>query len=105
MTLDGTNVVSGTSSTDIQTGLPMYLYAENVVGNADYFSKVRIYELKIWQDGALVRHYVPVLADNGAPYLWDKVSKTFAASQTEYAFWDSGEPGERFERPTMILVK
>jgi len=105
VTLDGTNVVSGTSSTDIRTGRPMYLYAENVVGNADYFSKVRIYELKIWQDGALVRHYVPVLADNGAPYLWDKVSKSFAVSQTEYAFWDSGAIGDRFAQATVILVK
>ena len=105
VTVDGTTVMGGTSSADIRTGRPMYLYAENVVGNADYFSKVRIYELKIWQDGALVRHYVPVLADNGAPYLWDKVSNTFAVSQTDYAFWDFGEPGEPFERPMMILVK
>ena len=105
VTLDGVTVASGTSSTDIQTGRPMYLYAENVCGSPDYYSYVRIYSLKIWQDGALVRDYVPVIADNGAPYLWDKVSRTLNGSATESPFWDCGEPGERFERPTLILVK
>ena len=109
-----------------RTGVKIELVAEWANPNADSgvfgarigdirFYPVHVYEgrlaygaggfNKIWQDGALVRHYVPVLADNGAPYLWDKVSKTFAVSQTDYAFWDSGEPGERFERPTLILIK
>ena len=66
---------------------------------------MRIYDLKIWQDGELVRDYVPVIADNGAPYLWDKVSKTLFASETDIAFWDSGAIGDPFVRPTLVLVK
>ena len=105
VTLDGTNVVSGTSSTDIRTGRPMYLYADNAVGTADYFSYVRVYELKIWQDDVLVRHFVPVIADNGAPYLWDKISKSLFGSETDTAFWDCGEIGGSFEQGTVILVR
>ena len=33
--------------------------------------------MKIWADGALGRHYVPVIADNGDSYLYDKVTRTF----------------------------
>ena len=69
------------------------------------YAKVRIYGLKIWQDGELVRDYVPVIADNGAPCLWDKVSKTLFASETDIAFWDSGAIGDPFVRPTLVLVK
>ena len=89
----------------IDTNLSMYLFAlhnGNSVGN---YAKVRIYGLKIWQDGELVRDYVPVIADNGAPYLWDKVSKTLFASETDTAFWDGGAIGDRFEQAALILVK
>ena len=99
----------------IDTNLSMYLFAlhnGNSVGNYAKvriyglkISKVRIYGLKIWQDGELVRDYVPVIADNGAPYLWDKVSKTLFASETDTAFWDGGAIGDRFEQVPLILVK
>ena len=104
ITLDGVVKANGTQGA-IDTNLSMYLFAlhnGNSVGN---YAKVRIYDLKIWQDGELVRDYVPVIADNGAPYLWDKVSKTLFASETDIAFWDSGAIGDPFVRPTLILVK
>jgi len=116
ITHDGTSVtftlsVNGATEVNVtreeaalNTGLNMYLFAQNQGGSAVLKSPVRCYGVRIWQDGALVRHYVPVLADNGAPYLWDKVSKTFAVSQTDYAFWDFGEPGESFERPTLLIL-
>ena len=104
ITLDGVVKANGTQGA-IDTNLSMYLFAlhnGNTVGN---YAKVRIYDLKIWQDGELVRDYVPVIADNGAPYLWDKVSKTLFASETDIAFWDGGAIGDRFEQATLILVK
>ena len=104
ITLDGVVKANGTQGA-IDTNLSMYLFAlhnGNSVGN---YAKVRIYGLKIWQDGELVRDYVPVIADNGAPYLWDKVSKTLFASETDSAFWDSGAIGDRFAQGIVILVK
>jgi hypothetical protein len=104
ITLDGVVKANGAQGA-IDTNLSMYLFAlhnGNSVGN---YAKVRIYDLKIWQDGELVRDYVPVIADNGAPHLWDKVSKTLFGSATDTPFWDGGEPGDPFERPMMILIK
>ena len=104
ITLDGVVKANGTQGA-IDTNLSMYLFALHNGNSAGAYAKVRIYYLKIWQDGALVRDYVPVLADNGAPYLWDKVSKTLFGSATSTPFWDSGEIGSRFEQGTVILVK
>ena len=104
VSLDGTVVATGTQGA-IDTRLPMYLYALDNGGSPSNYAKVRIYGLKIWQDDALVRDFVPVIADNGAPYLWDKVSKAFFGSETDTAFWDCGEFGARFEQATLILVK
>ena len=104
ITLDGVVKANGTQGA-IDTRYPMYLYALDYDGTPRNYAKVRIYGLKIWQDGALVRDYVPVIADNGAPYLWDKVSKKLFASETDTPFWDSGAIGDRFAQATVILVK
>ena len=104
ITLDGVVKANGAQGA-IDTNLSMYLFAlhnGNSVGN---YAKVRIYDLRIWQDGELVRDYVPVIADNGAPYLWDQVSRTLFGSATDTPFWDGGEPGDPFERPMTILIK
>jgi len=104
ITLDGVVKANGTQGA-IDTNLSMYLFAlhnGNSVGN---YAKVRIHYLKIWQDGALVRDYVPVIADNGAPYLWDKVSKALFGSATDTPFWDSGEIGGLFTAGTVVVVK
>ena len=50
---------------DSQTGLPM----------AANFANARLYWMKIWQDGVLVRDYVPAVS-NGQAGLYDKVNKT-----------------------------
>ena len=104
ITLDGVVKANGAQGA-IDTNLSMYLFALHNGNSAGNYAKVRIYDLRIWQDGELVRDYVPVIADNGAPYLWDKVSKTLCGSATDTPFWDSGEPGSRFEQATLILVK
>ena len=104
ITLDGVVKANGAQGA-IDTNLSMYLYALHNGNSAGAYAKVRIYYLKIWQDGALVRDYVPVLADNGAPYLWDKVSKTLSGSATDTPFWDCGEIGGWFQQCTIIVVK
>ena len=103
--LDGETVVDAANAADIRTGLPMYLFAENVVGTAMYHTKARLYGLKIWQDGALVRDFVPVVCDNGAAALWDNCGKRLYCDANGGDFWDHGETGGLFVRGTMIVVR
>ena len=54
------------------------------------YTKARVYSLKIWQNGALVHDYIPVLADDGNPYFYDKARKEFVQG-TNAGLWDVGE--------------
>ncbi len=67
-------VVNNTDGSEIDTDLPMYLFGCNLDGKAAYLSKARIYWLKIYQDGELVRDYRPRL-ENGIAALYDAVSE------------------------------
>ena len=51
--------------------------------------EMRAKRAKLWEEGRLVRDYVPCVS-NGVACLYDRVSRTFAKSQTSAAF----EPGE-----------
>ena len=84
------------------TGLPMYVFAANEAGNAIWKSTTRLYGLRIWQDGVLVRDFRPCVDDNDVPALYDMVSQSLfhsgggdalAASDTEIparAVWKGG---------------
>lgn len=74
--VDGETVIDRTGDWEVDTRLPMYLFAENVKGTAMQISRSRIYGMKVWQDGVLVRNFVPVRlgGESGMPALWDKVS-------------------------------
>ena len=67
------------SAPALDTGRTLHLFACNVAGNANYFSKARIYRLKIWQgpidggDMTLQRDLIPCMK-NGRAGLWDAVS-------------------------------
>lgn len=89
------------------TGRNLYLFT---LSHADsryvdsYRTAARIYSLKIWRDGEFVRHYVPVIADNGGPYLFDKVTRTFHQGATS-GLWDVGEVGERIQQGMSIVIR
>ena len=106
--LDGTPV-SHHSSTDsysaVASGKTLYLFAlghGTREGGVACMTKARVYSMKIYQNGTLVRNYVPVIADNGGPYLFDKVTQSFHQGATS-GFWDVGEVGDEFS-PAFILV-
>ena len=67
-------VYSGTSSSDINTGYSLYLFAINKDGKPDWYSKARCYGFKMWQNNTLVRDCRPCLK-NGVAGLYDDVSK------------------------------
>lgn len=56
------------------SNVPFALFAQNVAGKIDLFSKIRVKILKMWQGSTLVRDYIPVLDWNMRPCLYDKVS-------------------------------
>ena len=71
----GTNLVSRrTLSENVDTGKSLYVFARNNNGTPDSFSTSRLYGLKIWQNGDLVRDFRPCLK-NGVAGLYDAVSR------------------------------
>lgn len=88
--VDGVTRVDRTADFALDTKLNMYLFAENIAGKANWKSRARLYGLKIWQDGTLVRNFVPVRLGSafGTVALWDKVSGTpfFLNDQAAYSF-------------------
>ena len=79
----------------VDSGKTLYLFAlGHSSKGVSSQTRGRIYWLKIYQNGALVHDYMPVIADNGGPYLYDKATRTFCQGATS-TFWDVGEIGER----------
>ena len=64
--------LSKTTSGVKDTELNLYLFGCNKDGAASYASKSRCYSLKIYENGSLVRDFLPV-DYVGIPMLWDKV--------------------------------
>ena len=60
--------------------------------------------MKIYQNGARVRDYVPVIADNGGPYLYDRATGTFCQGATS-GFWDVGDVGDKFSTGFTVVIR
>ena len=77
---------AGTSTTDIDTGRSLYLFCCNQSGGTlakQYWGKARVYWLRLFQDGEMVRDFRPCLK-YGEAALYDDVSKTI--------FYPEGDP-------------
>ena len=72
-------------SEDFAGGVNVYLFATNHNGAPAFGGgSLRLYGLRIWTDGTLVRDFVPCLRDlDGTAGLYDLVGKTFYAPQGE----------------------
>lgn len=104
MYLDGVEVYSGTNAAEVDTGLPLYLFYGNIGGKPMYQTTARVYSLKLWQDGELVRDFVPVMADTLEPCFYDRVGKKLYPSDSETAFWSCGDIlGVYFKGSTIII--
>ena len=74
MKVNGTTRINQTRTEEgINTGLNMYLFAQNLGGSPTFHSPVRCFDLKITQDGTLVRDFRPCIKD-GRAGLYDEVS-------------------------------
>ena len=69
-----TTLYTGSDSSEIDLGMPLYLFGYNKDGEPDQVGQYRIYGCKIWQGGVLVRNFKPCLKD-GEFALFDDVSK------------------------------
>ena len=92
VTANGAVVYNGTDAAECNSGKTMYIFAQNNNGGVNYYTKnVRLYQLKIWQDGVLVRHYLPC-RKNAVYGLYDKISGRIFYSDSETALGGSGVP-------------
>lgn len=70
----GGETITNTSAT-FTSAYPLYLFACDNAGTPANHSNFKMYYCKIWNNGEIVRNYVPVLDNNGVACLYDKVSE------------------------------
>ena len=58
----------------------IFLLAVNTAGTASNFAKVKLYSCKIYDNGTLVRDFIPCKNANGTLGLWDNVNSVFYAN-------------------------
>ena len=72
-----------------------YVFAVNNNNAADQHAPIRLYSLKIWDDGTLARDFVPCTDENGKPGLYDTVGGQMyynMASGADFLFGYEGTP-------------
>lgn len=74
-TIDGTTK-SYTAAT-FQFNYPIYLFASNEAGTANYYTPMKIYSCQIYDNGILVRDFLPAYDPEGVACLYDKVEKKY----------------------------
>lgn len=81
----GSTTATNTAST-FASQYPLYLFAANTGGTAGYFGRHKLYSCKIYDDGALVRNFIPVRNSSGALGLYDTVNGAFYTNEGTGAF-------------------
>lgn len=95
--LDGTEIASNPTSTFTCPG-NLYLNAMNNNGTAAVQNcGVTYYYMKIYDNGTLVRDYIPAIDENGVGYMFDRVSHTIYDNAGTGAFGYSGREVEYLE--------
>lgn len=75
-TLNGTAMTSKSLTGTEATNLSIYLFKRHHYGTDNVSGLVgRIYYFKLWNNGALVRYFIPALDPNGRPCMWDAITK------------------------------
>lgn len=81
----GTETLTDTY-TSFQCAYNMYLFAVNTAGTAGTYGKANIYTCQVYDNGTLIRDYIPSLRSDGAVGLYDRVGGTFSTSAGSSAF-------------------
>lgn len=103
VTMDRNNLTMGdafsvsTTYAAFECAQNLYLFAINLDGTADYFGVNRVYSCQIYDNGTLVRDFVPCYRkSDGAVGLYDMVGKKFYANAGSGVFF---APTEIVELP------
>ena len=87
-------------------GIPLYLFACNLNGRPDEFAPVRLYFVKLWQDGSLVRDIRPAYyPDDNAPALFDRLNWVWYFNDGGYRFEAGGATKPFVGRGSLIFVE
>ena len=89
--LNGTLIDTITPNT-FNTNMTLYIFAQHAKKMVSWDAS-RVYNVKIWDNGTLVRNFIPCLNDTGVPCMYDTVS--------EKAFYNQGS-GENFIAGTVV---
>lgn len=89
--INGTTVLNATSSSSINTGQSLYLFANNVQGNLADYSSITLYSCQIYDNGILVRDFVPCKNPSNAVGLYDLVSGQFYGNSGTGSFTAGAE--------------
>jgi hypothetical protein len=85
ITIGGSNSITHTY-TAFQCAYNMYLFAANTAGTAGTFGKAKLYSCQIYDNGTLVRDFVPVKRSDGVIGLYDKLNNVFYSSASDTDF-------------------
>ena len=75
-----------------QCDYSMYLFALNNAGTATFFSKMRVYSCQIYNNGTLIRDFIPCINANGEVGLYDTVNKKFYGNKGTGVFTYENAP-------------
>lgn len=96
--VDGKKIIE-TSAQTFSTANNLFLFAYNNGGTVNGTTAMRLYSCQIYDNGTLVRDFIPVLDYSGEACLYDKVNKKFYYNQGtgtfDFAVKDGVIPYER----------
>ena len=76
--INGTKSSVGTIAGTFESTTSMNLFRVN--SSSPIYSYIKVYYCKIWDNGALVRDYIPVKDENNVGYMFDKVTHALFAN-------------------------
>ena len=74
--INGNVVSTGTVSGDFTSTNNLFLYAINSVNGADVYGSLKMYYMKISDNGTLIRDYIPCKDENNVGFLFDRATHT-----------------------------
>lgn len=84
--VDDKTIASSSIGTLFSNNHTIYAFAYNDGGKPGDYSSLRMYSLKLYDNGILVRDYIPCMNANNVYGLYDKVNGVFYTSATDSGF-------------------
>ena len=100
LTINGTT--KNHTNTTFSSQYNLALLANNGANTVIWHVSARLYSCQIWDNGTMVRDYIPALRSDGIAGLYDAVNDTFYASSGSGNFLSGGESSEVIGTQTSI---